>query len=225
VSPYRSPSTSPAPPWKSATSAAVSPVMSLSSRSPERPPQRVAHWRMSTAAADAALDAHAQGAGVGSLFPAAGEAWADRAGGTSGALWGLGLRRIGHVLGDQDPPTAAKIAAAIHPARLAVIETGGAQVGDKTLVDVLVPFDDTQSNEIPRTGDLAVAWDRAAREAEQAAQATKNLLPRIGRARPHAEKSLGTPDAGAVSLNLVVAALGTPGARTSRLAESAYPPH
>jgi D-erythrulose 4-kinase len=165
--------------------------------------------RGAAAAADAALDAYAQGAGVGSLFVAAGEAWADRAGGTSGALWGLGLRRIGRVLGDQDPPTAENIAAAIHAARLAVIETGGAQVGDKTLVDVLVPFDDTLSNEISRTGDLAAAWDRAAREAEHAAQATKNLLPRTGRARPHAEKSLGTPDAGAVSLSLVVAAVST----------------
>ena len=164
--------------------------------------------RGATAAADAALDAHAHGTGVGSLFVAAGEAWADRAGGTSGALWGLGLRRIGRVLGDQDPPTAEKIAAAIHAARLAVIETGGAQVGDKTLVDVLVPFDDTLSNEIARTGDLAAAWDRAALAAEHAAQATKDLLPRTGRARPHAEKSLGTPDAGAVSLSLVVAAVG-----------------
>ena len=165
--------------------------------------------RGAAAAADAALDAYARGAGVGSLFVAAGEAWADRAGGTSGALWGLGLRRIGRVLGDQNPPTAENIAAAIHAARLAVIETGGAQVGDKTLVDVLVPFDDTLSNEISRTGDLAAAWDRAAREAEHAAQATKNLLPRTGRARPHAEKSLGTPDAGAVSLSLVVAAVST----------------
>lgn len=37
----------------------------------------------------------------------------------------------------------------------------------------------------------------------------KALLRRTGRARPHAEKSLGTPDAGAVSLSLVVAAVAT----------------
>jgi dihydroxyacetone kinase len=165
--------------------------------------------RGAAAAADAALDAYAQGAGVGSLFVAAGEAWADRAGGTSGALWGLGLRRIGRVLGDQDPPTAENIAAAIHAARLAVIETGGAQVGDKTLVDVLVPFDDTLSNEISQTGDLAAAWDRAAREAEHAAQATKNLLPRIGRARPHAEKASAHPMPALCLSAWVVAALGT----------------
>jgi D-erythrulose 4-kinase len=112
-------------------------------------------------------------------------------------------------VGDQDPPTVGKIAAAIHAARFAVIETGGAQVGDKTLVDVLIPFDGTLSNEISRTGDLAAAWDRAAREAEHAARATKNLLPRTDRARPHAEKSLGSPDAGALSVSPVVAAVGT----------------
>ena len=48
-------------------------------------------------------------------------------------------------------------------------------------------------DEIPRTGDLAVAWDRAALAAEHAAQATKNLLPRTGRARPHAKKASALP--------------------------------
>jgi dihydroxyacetone kinase len=37
---------------------------------------------------------------------------------------------------------------------------------------------------------------------------TAQLLPRMGRARPLAEKSLGTPDAGAVSLALIVRAVG-----------------
>ena len=43
--------------------------------------------------------------------------------------------------------------------------------------------------------------------AQQAAEDTANLLPLMGRARPHAEKSLGTPDAGAVSMALIVKAI------------------
>ncbi|NUS89247.1 MAG: DAK2 domain-containing protein, partial [Streptomyces sp.] len=54
---------------------------------------------------------------------------------------------------------------------------------------------------------LAAAWDAAATAAEAAAKATAELLPRLGRARPHAEKSLGTPDAGAVSLALIARAV------------------
>jgi dihydroxyacetone kinase len=48
----------------------------------------------------------------------------------------------------------------------------------------------------------SVAWGRAAAAARQAAEATAQLLPKLGRARPLAERSLGHPDAGAVSFAL-----------------------
>jgi dihydroxyacetone kinase len=54
---------------------------------------------------------------------------------------------------------------------------------------------------------LATAWESAAEVATEAAAATSTLLPKMGRARPHAEKSLGTPDAGAVSMALIVRAI------------------
>ena len=55
---------------------------------------------------------------------------------------------------------------------------------------------------------LADAWAAAASAATPAAAATADLLPRMGRARPHAEKSLGTPDPGAHSLALIATAIG-----------------
>jgi dihydroxyacetone kinase len=67
-----------------------------------------------------------------------------------------------------------------------------------------VPFSDTLAAEIAGGADLATAWQRAADATTAAAAATADLLPRMGRARPHAEKSLGTPDAGAYSLGLIV---------------------
>ncbi|HEY1157976.1 MAG TPA: DAK2 domain-containing protein, partial [Arthrobacter sp.] len=45
-------------------------------------------------------------------------------------------------------------------------------------------------------------------EAATAAEATADLLPLTGRARPLAEKSLGTPDPGATSLAMVFAVMG-----------------
>jgi dihydroxyacetone kinase len=50
---------------------------------------------------------------------------------------------------------------------------------------------------------LAAAWQRAAAAAAQAAEATADLMPGMGRARSHGAKSLGTPDPGAVSLALI----------------------
>ena len=56
--------------------------------------------RGSAAAAAAAEKAVAAGAGAASVLAAAGDAWADRAGGTSGALWGLALRTWSGALSD-----------------------------------------------------------------------------------------------------------------------------
>ena len=62
-----------------------------------------------------------------------------------------------------------------------------------------------------RLGDgdgLAAAWNAAAEKAVEAGKATADLTPKIGRARPLAERSVGTPDAGATSMGLVVTAVG-----------------
>ncbi|WP_330279223.1 dihydroxyacetone kinase family protein [Streptomyces sp. NBC_00569] len=163
--------------------------------------------RGSAAAYEAALRAQELGAGAQSLLMAAGDAWADRAGGTSGALWGIILSAVADALGDTERPTPATVAHGVRQASDAVRRTGGAEVGDKTMVDVLVPFADTLSQQVEEAAELIAAWARAADVAEQAARDTARLVPRMGRARPHAEKSLGTPDAGAHSLALIVRAV------------------
>jgi len=159
-------------------------------------------------AADAAAgEAAGAGAGIGTVLTRAGDAWADKAGGTSGALWGMGLRAIGERLGDAAAPDPRAVVAAVAAARDAVQGFGKAQVGDKTLVDALVPFAATLAEKVDAGAGLADAWRDAAAAATAAAQATADLLPRMGRARPHTEKSLGTPDPGAVSLALAATAV------------------
>ncbi|MFJ3037558.1 dihydroxyacetone kinase family protein [Streptomyces tendae] len=163
--------------------------------------------RGSTAAHRAAADAQRLGAGAGTVLTRAADAWADKAGGTSGALWGTILRSLGTALGDRDAPDAARVAEGVTEASAAVRRLGGAEVGDKTMVDVLVPFADALAAATAEELPLADAWDRAATTATAAAAGTADLLPRRGRARPHAEKSLGTPDAGAHSLALITRAV------------------
>ncbi|HKU10033.1 MAG TPA: dihydroxyacetone kinase family protein [Sinomonas sp.] len=164
--------------------------------------------RGARAAAEAAAAASAAGAGAGTVLVLAGDAWADKAGGTSGALWGLALRTMGQQIGDDDAPTAAAVAQAVTAAREAVQRTGKAEIGDKTLVDALVPFSERLTALTSEGRGLAHAWTEAAQAATTAAAATADLLPRLGRARPHMEKSLGTPDPGAVSFALAVTAVG-----------------
>ncbi|MET3921006.1 dihydroxyacetone kinase family protein [Arthrobacter sp. UYEF20] len=173
------------------------------------------------AAVGAAADAVGRGAGAATTLRLAGDAWADKAGGTSGALWGMALRAVGDALGDSEAPDARAVADGVAGAAAAIMEFGKAKPGDKTLVDVLVPFRDSLSAGVDAGKSLGEAWGAAARVAEQAAEDTAGLLPLMGRARPHAEKSLGTPDAGAVSMALIVRAIhatlteGTPAESTS----------
>ncbi|WP_120522631.1 dihydroxyacetone kinase family protein [Arthrobacter celericrescens] len=159
------------------------------------------------AAAAAAADAVERGAGAGTTLFLAADAWADKAGGTSGALWGMALRAVGQAVGDTEAPNAAAVAAGVAEAKRSIMDFGRAKVGDKTLVDVLSPFSDALTAAVQGGASLRESWGAAAAVAEQAAEATANLLPVMGRARPHAEKSLGTPDAGAVSMALIVRAI------------------
>lgn len=163
--------------------------------------------RGSHAADDAARAAVAAGAGAGTVLERAGDAWSDRAGGTSGALWGVALRSLGAAIGDEQAPDAASVAAGVAAASDGIRAYGRAVVGDKTMVDALVPFSATLSREVGDGASLADAWNAAADAAVAAAAATADLLPRMGRARPHAEKSLGTPDPGAHSFALIVRAI------------------
>ena len=161
------------------------------------------------AAVEAATDAVARGAGAATTLHIAGDAWADKAGGTSGALWGMALRAVGDALGNTYKPDAGAVATGVAQAAAAIMEFGKAKPGDKTLVDVLVPFRDALTSEVVAGKSLTEAWRAAAATAQEAADATSDLLPLMGRARPHAEKSLGTPDAGAVSMSLIITAIHT----------------
>ena len=159
------------------------------------------------AAVDAAREAVARGAGAATTLHLAADAWADKAGGTSGALWGMALRAVGDAVGDTKAPDAGAVAAGVAGAAFAIMDFGKAKPGDKTLVDVLVPFRDALTAGVDASQSLTEAWGAAATVAQQAAEDTAQLLPLMGRARPHAEKSLGTPDAGAVSMALIVRAI------------------
>lgn len=146
--------------------------------------------------------------GGGWVLQQAGQAWAERAGGTSGVLWGAALEAFGRHLGDTaDGYPAATVAAGVRTFATTIEQLGGARAGDKTLLDALLPFVDELERRVGEGEGLAAAWTAAAAIATDAAAATADLRPRIGRARPLAEKSVGTPDAGATSLGLIVTAV------------------
>ena len=151
-------------------------------------------------ARQSAIHACTRGYSTGEMLMEAGEAWSDHGGGTSGALWGGALLAAGNSLAKSSEVGATEIAAAFDAALQAVVGLGQAAPGDKTMVDALQPYCQRLRSEL----DAGVALDQALQNAAQtclvAAKATAEMLPKLGRARPHGSRSLGHPDPGAMSL-------------------------
>ena len=161
--------------------------------------------RGSKAAAEAAEQTEG---GVKTVLVAAGAAFGDKAGGTSGILWGLLLDGVGQGLGNTEPVTEDRVIEALASSAERLQTFSKAELGDKTMLDALFPFLDALKSQAAGGASLAEAWRAAAEECVAAAEATADLTPKIGRARPLAERSVGTPDPGAVSMGLIVTAIG-----------------
>jgi dihydroxyacetone kinase len=138
------------------------------------------------------------------VLSAAGKEWAAKADGTSGVLWGALLGALGARLGDRGRPDSEAVAAGMRDGYDALIQLGGAATGDKTMLDALLPFVEELERRVTDGQPWQEAWRAAADAATEAAQATADLRPKVGRARPLAERSVGTPDAGATSLAMCV---------------------
>jgi dihydroxyacetone kinase len=156
-----------------------------------------------TAAKEAAGKSHGD---AGDVLAAAAEAFADQGAGTSGMLWGVMLKAAGGCLTGPSPD-ARDVCRAVAAARDALQQVGGAVVGDRTMVDTLAPFSEWLATGVADGRPLAEAWTAAAGRAIEAAEATAGLLARRGRARPLADRGLGTPDPGATSLALCLQAV------------------
>lgn len=136
-------------------------------------------------------------ASPGAVLTLAGRQLISTVGGASGPLYGTLLRRTGKALGDAAEVTPGQLAEALGAGVAAVAQLGGAQAGDKTMLDALLPAVDA----------LGVSFDAARDAARAGAVATVPLRARKGRASYLGERSIGHQDPGATSAALLVAAL------------------
>lgn len=156
----------------------------------------------------AVSDSKSNTGGVGHVLVAAGNAFGDRAGGTSGILWGIFISAIGNALGNTEKVDAEKFYGALELATETLVNKSKAKLGDKTMLDTLLPFIDALDEELGSGKTMADAWKHASEVAQKCADATAALSPKIGRARPLAERSVGTPDPGAISMALIIKVVG-----------------
>jgi triose/dihydroxyacetone kinase / FAD-AMP lyase (cyclizing) len=85
---------------------------------------------------------------------------------------------------------------------------GGAQAGDRTMLDALLPAAEAFRAAVDRGDTLAVAWAHAVVAAEEGVMATAAMHPRLGRASYLGERAIGSRDAGAAGVVVWMRALG-----------------
>jgi dihydroxyacetone kinase-like protein len=128
-----------------------------------------------------------------------------RIGGTSGPIWGTAFLRAGGALNDVDAPSADQIIAALRAAIEGIKQRGSADLGDKTLLDALVPAVDELESALPEGAGPAL--ERAAVTARTSAEATTGMLAKRGRASYTGERSRDSADAGAIGIAVMFEAV------------------
>ena len=120
-------------------------------------------------------------------------------GGSAVPLWNTWLDGLQEEAPEGNEIDTAGIQAIFAKALKALSDMSGAKVGDKTMMDALIPASEAVA---AYTGDSAdELFDAAAQAAAQGAEATKQYVSKFGRAKSYGTKTIGTPDAGAVSMS------------------------
>jgi dihydroxyacetone kinase/dihydroxyacetone kinase-like protein len=139
----------------------------------------------------------------GTFLKKAGMVVTSRIGGTSGPLWGTAFMRAGMAAGDVQDLSGEQAVAMLRAAIEGIKARGQSDVGDKTLLDALVPFTDRLEQELRNGSDGAAALTAAAEAAREAAEATEDMVAKRGRASYTGERSRGSVDAGAMAVAVI----------------------
>ncbi|NET56008.1 MAG: dihydroxyacetone kinase subunit L [Symploca sp. SIO2E6] len=121
-------------------------------------------------------------------------------GGTSGSLWRAAFRNAGKSISGKDTLTSEDVVTMFRSAAAGIMDRGGANLGDKTLLDALVPAADAFEETIKNGGNTQQAIDTAAKVAREQAEVSKAWVAKRGRASYTGERSKDTYDAGAVAV-------------------------
>ncbi len=131
----------------------------------------------------------------------------EHCGGASGPIWGSAFRAAAKSIQGKSVLTTADFAEMLQAAVKGIQTTGersfgrGAVVGDKTLIDALVPCADSWSAHTDKS--FKENFTLGAKAAVQGAENTKEIVARMGRAGTVGDRSLGYPDAGAHGLGVI----------------------
>ena len=137
--------------------------------------------------------------GIQSMLDDAAMAVMSLNGGSAVPLWNTWLDGMQEEAPEGDEIDVAGLKAIFAKAFEEIDDMSGAKVGDKTMMDALIPA--TQAIAAYEGGDEDGLFAAAARAAAQGAENSTNFVSKFGRAKSYGTQTIGTPDAGATSMS------------------------
>jgi dihydroxyacetone kinase, phosphoprotein-dependent, L subunit len=145
---------------------------------------------------------------IGALLKKFGFVMSGKVGGVSGPIWGTAFLRAAAAAGDRTELAPEDVIATLRASIAGIMQRGEASLGDKTLLDALVPAVDSLEASFADPATAAdhgvAAIQRAADVATKAAEDTKPMLAMRGRAAYTGERSRGSVDAGATAIGVIL---------------------
>ena len=141
---------------------------------------------------------------IGTFLKKVGMTISSRIGGTSGPIWGTAFMRAGMTAGAMHSLTGEQVINMLRAAAEGIKARGQSDLGDKTLLDSLVPMTDRLESELQSGADSGEALKAAAATARETAEATQDMVAKRGRAAYTGERSRGSVDAGATAVAVIM---------------------
>ena len=147
-------------------------------------------------------------ADIGTFLIKVGTIFASHAGGTSGPIWGTAFLKAGLKAKGKTELTAADLVQMGRAAVQGMMARGGAQVGDKTLLDAIVPALD-KFEEVCQAGQggFKSALQAASEVATAAIEGTRQWPAKRGRQSYAGDRTIGTLDPGIVAVAMMLTAV------------------
>ena len=143
------------------------------------------------------------GEGCQAMLQAAGWAVMSIDAGSTGPLMGSLFMGMAGAVGDVSAVDAALLAAMFEAGLTKLRSISKAKVGDKTMMDALVPAVEALKSSAESGDGVAAALSKAADAAQAGAEKTKDFQAKFGKARNLGERSIGYQDPGATSMSML----------------------
>ncbi len=128
-------------------------------------------------------------------------------GGSMGPLYGIFFDEMANAGNDAEWIDAITFRKMITAALEGIQEISSAQIGDKTLMDVLIPAKESYCKALDSGKDFAASLEQMKEAANSGWLSTRDMMAKIGRASRLGERSIGVLDAGATSCNIIIQTL------------------